>query len=95
MWALTRELRVLARLADAIEGGADLGSAIRSAGVWKNRQGLVRSCVARHRAADLYALIKLARKADAAAKGQYRADPWQLAMQIVVSLATGKLMMAS
>ncbi|MDX1404703.1 MAG: DNA polymerase III subunit delta [Woeseiaceae bacterium] len=94
MWALTRELRTLVKLADAIEGGDDLGSALRKAGVWQNRQNLVRSCIARQKAADLYALMRLSRKADAAAKGQYRADPWQLAMQIVLGIATGKLQMA-
>ena len=87
MWALTRELRTLAKLADSIEAGEDLSGALRKAGVWQNRQSLVRSCVARLKAADLYRLIKLARKADAAAKGQLRADPWQLAMDIVLGLA--------
>ncbi len=89
MWALTRELRTLARLADGIEAGDNLSSAMRKAGVWQNRQNLVRSCVARLTATDIYALIKLARNADAAAKGQFRADPWQLAMDIVLGIAAG------
>jgi DNA polymerase-3 subunit delta len=95
MWAITRELRTLARMADSIESGDDLSSALRRAGVWQNRQSLVRACVARHRASDFYRLIKLARDADAAAKGQLRADPWQLAMQILLGLAVGSLKKAS
>lgn len=91
MWALTRELRTLARIADSIESGDDLGNALKKAGVWQNRQGLVRACVARHRAGDFYRLIKLARDADAAAKGQLRADPWQLAMDILLGLAVGNM----
>lgn len=87
MWALTRELRTLARLADSIEAGDDLSSALRKAGVWQNRQSLVRSCVARLKSAEIYGLIKLARNADAAAKGQLRADPWQLAMDIVLGMS--------
>ena len=95
MWALTRELRTLARLAGSIQSGVDLSTSLRKAGVWQNRQGLVRACVGRHQAADFYDLIQLARKADAAAKGQLREDPWQLATQIVLGLAMGGLKRAS
>ena len=89
MWALTRELRTLARLADSMQSGMDLSTSLRKAGVWQNRQGLVRACIGRHQVAEFYDLIQLARRADAAAKGQLRADPWHLAMQIVLGLAMG------
>jgi DNA polymerase-3 subunit delta len=89
VWALTRELRTLAKLADSIRDGGNLGSSLRRFGVWESRENLVRSCVSRHREGDFYALIKLARRADAAAKGQLRSDPWQLATQIVLGLAAG------
>ncbi len=87
MWALTRELRMLAGLSDSIRVGMELSSAMRKAGVWQNRQGLVRACIGRHQAAGFYAMLQLARQGDAAAKGQMRADPWQLATQIVLDLA--------
>ena len=89
IWALTRELRVLGKLADRVQGGAELGSALQKSGVWRNRQGIVRSCVARHRTSDFYQLVKLARRADAAAKGQSGEDAWQLATDIVLRLAMG------
>jgi DNA polymerase-3 subunit delta len=95
MWALTRELRTLARLADSVQSGVDLSSGFRKAGVWQSRQGLVRACIGRHQAADFYRLIQLARDADAAAKGQLRADPWQLARQIVLDIAMGGMQKAS
>jgi DNA polymerase-3 subunit delta len=88
MWALTREIRMLAILADNIQSGIDLGNAMSKARVWQNRQGLVRACVGRHSRADFYRLLQLSRQADAAAKGQLRADPWQMATQIVLALAT-------
>ena len=90
MWALTRELRVLATLADSVQKGTDLSSALQKARVWQNRQGLVRSCISRHTAHDFFALLKLARRADAAAKGQSGEDAWQLATEIVLGLATGR-----
>ena len=89
VWALTRELRVLGKLADRVQSGTELGSALQKSGVWRNRQGIVRSCVARHRTSDFYGLVKLARRADAAAKGQSGEDAWQLATRIVLSLAMG------
>ena len=87
VWALTRELRMLAGLADMLQAGTDLGTGMRNAHVWQSRQGLVRACVGRHPAADFYSLLQLTRKADAAAKGQMRGDPWQLATQIVLQIA--------
>ena len=89
VWALTRELRVLGKLADKVQSGSELGAALQKSGVWRNRQGIVRSCVARHRTTDFYKLVKLARRADAAAKGQSGEDAWQLATNIVLGLAMG------
>jgi DNA polymerase-3 subunit delta len=88
VWALTRELRTLARVAGSVQAGADLGQALHRAGVWRNRLDMVRGCVARHTAVDFHRLLQIARRADAAAKGQMRLDPWQLATEIVFGLAT-------
>ncbi len=88
MWALTRELRSLASLADSVRKGTDLSTAMRQARVWQNRQGLVRACIGRHQPVSFYRFLKMVRDADAAAKGQKQADPWQLAMDIVLELAS-------
>jgi len=88
MWALARELRVLANLTDSIRKGTELSSAMRQARVWQNRQGLVRACIGRHQSGDFYTLLKRSRDADAAAKGQMCADPWQLATDILLDLAS-------
>jgi DNA polymerase-3 subunit delta len=90
VWALTRELRVLARLAEHVGSGVDLGSAMQKCGVWRGRQDMVRACVARHGSGDFYRLLQALRAADAAAKGQSAADPWQLASNIVLALAAGR-----
>ncbi len=89
IWALTRELRVLARLAGAVEAGTDLGAALHKAGVWRSRQNLVRACVARHPQSGFHLMIQASRHADAAAKGQAAGDPWQLATNLVWQLAAG------
>jgi DNA polymerase-3 subunit delta len=88
VWALTRELRTLASLSDTIAGGMDLASGMQKTGVWRNRQALVRSCIGRHQHGDFHRLLKAANHADQAAKGQSRADPWQLSTDIVLGMST-------
>ena len=88
MWALTRELRTLAMLDDAVRQGRDLGGAMQSLRVWSNRQGLVRSCVGRHQHGAFHRLLKSSGRADAAAKGQRFGDPWQMAADIVIEMAS-------
>ena len=87
LWALTRELRVLAKLAEAVDAGSNLGAAMRRQRVWDRRQNLVRGCIGRHRRADFHAMLKAGRRADAAAKGQGPGDAWQLATNLVWRLA--------
>lgn len=87
MWALTRELRTLSKLDEVIRRGGDLGSAMQKNGVWRNRQGLVRSCIGRHQQGAFYRMLKATGRADAAAKGQRGGDPWQMASDIVIGMA--------
>jgi len=89
VWSLTREIRMLASLTDTIAQGMDLAGGMQKAGVWRNRQALVRSCIGRHQHGDFHRLLKLANQADQAAKGQLRADPWQLATDIVLGVSLG------
>ncbi len=87
MWALTRELRTLSTLDDAVRQGDNLGAAMQRSGVWRNRQGLVRSCMGRHQHGAFHRMLKATGRADAAAKGQRVGDPWQMACDIVVGMA--------
>jgi len=87
MWALTRELRTLSLLDEIVRQGGDLGGAMQRNGVWRNRQGLVRRCISRHKQGDFHRMLKVSGRADAAAKGQRQGDPWQMATDIVVGMA--------
>jgi len=87
VWALTRELRTLALLTDAVAQGTNLASGMKKVRVWSSRQALVRNCIGRHKHGDFHHLLKAASQADQAAKGQVRADPWQLSTEIVVGLS--------
>ncbi|MEM8815410.1 MAG: DNA polymerase III subunit delta [Pseudomonadota bacterium] len=87
VWALTRELRTLARLAEATRERRDLGAAMQKNGVWRNRQALVKSALSRHSLGSTYRLLKTLGRADAMSKGQAAGDPWQRISEIVVVLA--------
>ncbi|MEM7432035.1 MAG: DNA polymerase III subunit delta [Pseudomonadota bacterium] len=87
VWALTREVRVLAHLSENVAAGLDLGTAMQKAGVWRTRQALVRSAVSRHPTAHYRALLKAAGRADRAAKGQSGEDPWQRVTDVTLALA--------
>ncbi|MGH8221945.1 MAG: DNA polymerase III subunit delta [Woeseiaceae bacterium] len=89
VWALTRELRILARLAESVAGGTSLGTALAGSGVWRDRQSLLGACVGRHPPAELYRLLQLAQRADASAKGQQAGDPWAIAGELLVGLSQG------
>ena len=86
-WALGRELRTLAGLSDAVRNRVDLGTAMSAAKVWRNRQGLVRSCVSRVPDGRFHELLKACCRGDAAVKGRLRMDPWQVATDVVLGLA--------
>ena len=44
----------------------DLGGAMQKNGVWRNRQGLMRQCMARHKHGDFHRMLKVGGRADAA-----------------------------
>lgn len=87
VWALTREIRGLAKLAEAVDGGASLAAAMRQQRVWTSRQNLLRACLGRHRLRTVLTLLQAAQRADATAKGQRGGDPWQLITNLVWQLA--------
>ncbi|MGA8202982.1 MAG: DNA polymerase III subunit delta [Woeseiaceae bacterium] len=88
VWAVARELRTLAGLADTVADGTQLGAAMQKMRIWRNRQDQIRRCIGRHQRQDFRRLLRAAGFADQAAKGQNGADPWQVLTEIVLSLAS-------
>lgn len=87
VWALTQELRTLASLTETVAQGGNLAGGMKKQHVWSSRQGMVRSCVGRHKHGDFHRLLKVASRADQAAKGQVTADPWQISTDIVLGIS--------
>ncbi len=88
LWALARALRELAAVASLIGAGQPETAALNRAGVWKNRQPLVRKALGRGGADHWRALLRRCRAADAAIKGAAAgADPWLRLEEIALALA--------
>lgn len=90
LWALGREARMLAAMAEQLSVGRSEAEVMKSHRIWNQRQGIVRQALARIDRQSGYALVSLAERADRAAKGQSGENPWQLLTQMIVLLAGGR-----
>ena len=86
-WALGRELSLLASLSEAVRRREDIGALMRKHRIWDSRQSQLRSCLGRVQGSEFHRMLKAARRGDAASKGRLRADPWQLAINLVLALS--------
>ena len=84
LWAISRELRILARLKNKQQGAAVTAQQMRELGVWENRQPLVEKALQSISLAALIAALHQAAAIDRMIKGLDKDDPW-LALQRLVS----------
>lgn len=76
LWAITRELRRLLTLRQAIDKGQRVDAAMDKLRIWKNQQGMFRQASERLVQKQLYRALIMARGIDLAIKGQASAKPW-------------------
>lgn len=78
LWALAREVRLLASIAQQYSQGTPLEKAFSSARppVWDKRRPLVSKALQRHSTARWAHLLRDAQQIDAQIKGQAQGDPW-------------------
>jgi len=89
LWAIAREVRLLADVKRDVAGGAAINQALNQRGVWRNRQALVRAAVNRLGGRDLAEMQALSFQADGASKGFLSGEPWSLLERLVVVMAQG------
>ncbi|MGQ9425669.1 DNA polymerase III subunit delta [Gilvimarinus sp. F26214L] len=87
LWALSRELRTLLQLSEAVAAGKPFQSVARQYGVWDKRQPLVKNALARLKPAQLNLLLRKAGQVDRATKGMHDSDPWEGCLEIVLNLS--------
>jgi len=76
LWSLVREVRELARMAQAIASGRNESQVMDEFRVWQRRKPLVRKTLARTRVGEWYDLICAAARADRVVKGRRAGDVW-------------------
>ena len=93
LWALARELRLLATIAQQYGQGIPLEKAFSQARppVWDKRRPLVSKALQRHSAARWNLMLKDAQRVDAQIKGQAPGDPWLEISRLTLMLAGQRL----
>lgn len=86
LWAITREVRTLARLAWAMEQGASLDTATKQLRVWFSRRELLQRGLKRHRTRDLQALLLDCATTDLVIKGRRRGSQWGCLIELLRKL---------
>lgn len=87
LWALTKEIRLLAGVAaQVVDGRAPAGALAARREIRNNRRPLYGKALARLSPAGWHRLLTLCAGADRAIKGQERADPWLLLEDIALGI---------
>ncbi|MFK7852507.1 MAG: DNA polymerase III subunit delta [Granulosicoccus sp.] len=87
LWSLTQEIRAAARAAEATAAGVALEAALKSAGVWANRAGPLKTALARHQAPAWLSMLSQCSNLDRQIKGQAPGSVWDGFETLVTQLA--------
>ena len=88
LWALTQEIRSGTHVAQALAVGKTPQSAMKSAGIWGNREGPLKLALARHTERSWLSLLSQSCEAERVLKGQGDGDVWQILKDMSVRLGT-------
>jgi DNA polymerase-3 subunit delta len=87
LWALAREIRVMARIAFEVEGGRSTGQAMATHGVWDKRRPLLQQALRRLGTGDWRALLRSCGRIDRVIKGREAGDSWEALHQLTDRMA--------
>ncbi|MBZ0093353.1 MAG: DNA polymerase III subunit delta [Sulfuricellaceae bacterium] len=87
LWALAREVRILARVQYAVRQGAAMPQALRAERIWDARQPLVQKALRRLSLGRLGQALRRAAELDKMIKGLVRGDAWDELQQLGLHLA--------
>ena len=87
LWALVREINVLASIWARMEQGESMGQAMNAARVWRNRQPLISKALRQHNEQSLRRLLRSAGVADRVVKGARQGQPWNALLELVLMMA--------
>ena len=87
VWALARELRQLAAIAEQLGRGTTLAAALAHQKVWDKRKPLLERAVKRHGAPRWRALIRHCARIDRMVKGMEQGSAWDELVQLALAMA--------
>ena len=87
LWAIAREVRLLATLSSAIEKGDGLDHLLQAHRIWDKRRPLVAQALRRGSTARWRQALARCEHCDRAIKGQAAADPWQILEDLTLIMA--------
>jgi len=87
LWAMTQEIRTLARLKGGARRGLPLAQLMREARIWESRQRLVQKAFNRLGEACLIGALQKAATLDRMIKGLARGDVWDELLQLGLAVA--------
>jgi DNA polymerase-3 subunit delta len=87
LWAITEDIRALARVSRAMQQGGHLAGALRDARVWGARQKLLERAVRRFTPTFAERALRQAGQIDRLVKGLRRGDVWDELLQLGVRCA--------
>ncbi|MCF7981655.1 MAG: DNA polymerase III subunit delta [Pseudomonadales bacterium] len=91
IWALSREIRQLASMAQLVEQGQSAQQVMRQYHVWSNRQQMIGKALARLKTQSLHRLLQRMAIADQTMKGMRRGNVWDILEQTALLLAGARL----
>lgn len=86
LWALTREIRLLANIQQLLKQGESSANAMKKNGVWDKRQPLIAQSLRKHSLPNLYDLLNHAGNVDRAIKGLKKANVWDELTKLAVQM---------
>ncbi|MDE2118394.1 MAG: DNA polymerase III subunit delta [Betaproteobacteria bacterium] len=90
LWALTEDIRALAKVSHAMQRSGNLAAALRDARVWGVRQKLVERAVRRFSPAIAERALRQAANVDKVIKGLRQGDVWDELLQLGIRCARAK-----
>ncbi|MDO9371763.1 MAG: DNA polymerase III subunit delta [Gammaproteobacteria bacterium] len=91
LWALAREVRVLARMAYDCATGSGVDQVLASHKVWEKRKGLVRAGLMRHKVRAWQRLLLLAARIERIIKGALPGSAWDELLRLALGVGGVRL----
>jgi len=91
LWALLREVRAMAQMAEELSHGANVDAVMGQFRIWDKRKGPVRAGLKRHNLKRWLALLRRGGRIDRMIKGSESGNPWDELLQLALLMAGVRL----